>query len=62
MDNSIKKAVVLPEGLSCARFQRSDCVFYDRSDYNKYGECYCSINRKYYAADDYTCSDFEWKK
>ena len=57
-----RKMVEIPEGFSCARFQCSDCVFFDRSDYNKYGECYCSVTRKYVPADDYTCSDFNWKR
>lgn len=52
----------IPEGFCCARFQCSDCVFFDRSDYDKYGDCYCKIVGKYVPADDYTCRDFEWRK
>lgn len=53
--------VKIPEGY-CARYQCSDCVFYDRSEYNKYGECYCRIRGKYYSADDSTCGDFEYRR
>lgn len=60
MDN--KTVFQIPEGFYCARYACSDCVFFDRSDYNKYGECYCRIMRKYVPADDYTCRDFEWKR
>lgn len=55
-------SVSIPEGFCCNRFQCSDCVFFDRRDYNKYGECYCKLIGKYVAADDYTCRDFQWQK
>lgn len=53
-----KKTVTIPEGCCCGRYQCSDCVFMNRSDYNRYGEMYCSIKHKYYAPDDITCSEF----
>lgn len=56
------KPIILPNGEFCARFQCSDCVFYDTRDYDKYGECYCKIKGRYMPADDYTCNDFVWKK
>lgn len=58
----LSEIIEIPNNMCCCRFQCSDCVFFDRTDYNKYGECYCRINRKYVAADDYTCRDFEWMK
>ena len=62
MNTQENKVIMIPENMCCARFQCSDCVFFDKRDYNKYGECNCTIKGKYVAADDYTCSDFEWKK
>ncbi|MPM06098.1 hypothetical protein SDC9_52394 [bioreactor metagenome] len=61
-DKKIDSVVKIPFGVHCSRFQCSDCVFFNRSDYNNYGECYCTMNRKYVPADDYTCRDFEWRK
>ncbi len=54
--------VILPEGFHCARFQCSDCVFFDTTTSNKYNECYCPKIGKYVPADDYTCKEFIWKK
>ena len=54
--------VVIPEGFFCARYQCSDCIFFDTTDYNKYGECYCRVAGKYIPADDYTCKEFVWKR
>ncbi len=56
------KTIELPENMCCGRFQCSDCVFFDKTEYNKYGECLCRMTQKYVPADDWTCGDFEWKK
>lgn len=58
----MSKIIEIPENMCCGRFQCSDCVFFDRSEYNKYGECLCRISQKYVPADDITCGEFEWKK
>ena len=52
----------LPEGLKCTRYQCSDCIFYDRNDYDRDGWCYCKINHKYYPADDMTCGEFQERR
>lgn len=37
----------------------NDCERYDRTDTNRYDECYCTYYNKYFARSDRACSRFE---
>ena len=36
----------------------SQCQFYDFTDENKYGECYCTWRESYYPRGDSICGKF----
>lgn len=42
----------LPEGLKCAGYQCSDCVFYNFNDTDRDGWGKCTQRGKYYPPDD----------